>query len=231
MTQCHTGLCSLSCIIEKQGKLIKHRAHSCAAIAKLLSIHKLASDIVTVLIYPVNISSERYIRYIFHSSQRSPCSSAPVSERCLKRKDAVLPFVTGLEEAAPQRTLNAALCKAFLQLFQRKKSEQLWQCNSIKRAYLISLVSVSLPQPSALLWQQLCHPAGICLHCWSTGASLQREEPASWGRSARDPEVSQMRDHWFAFNPGAMQTPSSDMQLLRETTKSRPYPMPQFLLL
>lgn len=37
---------------------------------------------------------------------------------------------------------------------------------------------VSPPQPSALSWQPFCHLAGICLRCWSTGASLQRKQPA-----------------------------------------------------
>lgn len=66
------------------------------------------------------------------AAREASCSSEPVSQRCLKIKDAALPFVTGLEEAAPQHRLNAALCRAFFQLFQRQKVSSLDSATPLK---------------------------------------------------------------------------------------------------
>lgn len=43
---------------------------------------------------------------------------------------------------------------------------------------MLKMLLVSVPQPSALLWQQLCHPAGICLHCW-VNSSFSTDRRAS----------------------------------------------------
>lgn len=68
---------------------------------------------------------------------------------------------------------------------------------------MLKMLLVSLPQPSALLWQQLCHPAGICLHCW-VNSSLPTDRRASLLAEVCQGSTGQQE---FPLNP--MQTPRS----------------------
>lgn len=171
-----------------------------------------------MLIYPINVSSEIYESSdVFPSSQKLLFFRACLLEVFKNKRCCTASWDWPLRNYTPSIDWILPFAKLFSAL-PETKTEQLWQCNSIKRAYLISLVSclkcfwsqypnhlLSCDSSSATL-------LGSAFTAGSTAASLQTEEPAFLQRSAREAQVS--KRHEFPINAGATQTPSSDTAAL-----------------
>lgn len=116
------------------------------------------------------------------------------------------------------------------------KTEQLWQCNSIKRAYLISLVS-----HLKCFWSHYPNcPLSVTSAlppCWGlpsllvNGSSSTERRASVFGKVCQGQTGQQEAGLLICLKSWGTQTPSSNTQLLHETSKSHPYPMPQFPLL